>query len=82
MNGPQRTACLAKGCINNQYQLTIPRQWERPMVTVTWRTRGTPNMELRNTDGQTLSTSYVWPVPLPDNESTAKKTSQRRDATP
>ncbi len=26
MNGPQRTACLAKGCINNQYQLTIPRQ--------------------------------------------------------
>ena len=23
MNGPQRTACLAKGCINNQYQLTI-----------------------------------------------------------
>ncbi len=27
MNGPQRTACLAKGCINNQYQLTIPRQW-------------------------------------------------------
>ncbi len=22
MNGPQRTACLAKGCINNQYQLT------------------------------------------------------------
>ncbi len=33
MNGPQRTACLAKGCINNQYQLTIPRQWARPMVT-------------------------------------------------
>ncbi len=24
MNGPQRTACLAKGWINNQYQLTIP----------------------------------------------------------
>ncbi len=27
MNGPQRTACLAKGCINNQYQLAIARQW-------------------------------------------------------
>ncbi len=27
MNGPQRTACLAKSCINNHYQLTIPRQW-------------------------------------------------------
>ena len=27
MNGPQRTACLAKGCINNQYQLTMLRQW-------------------------------------------------------
>ncbi len=27
MNGPQRTACLAKGWINNQYQLTIPMQW-------------------------------------------------------
>ena len=33
MNGPQRTACLAKGCINNQYQLTIPRQWASSMVT-------------------------------------------------
>ena len=32
MNGPQRTACLAKGYINNQYQLTIPRQWASPMV--------------------------------------------------
>ena len=31
MNGPQRTACLAKGCINNQ--LTIPRQWVSSMVT-------------------------------------------------
>ena len=33
MNGPQRTACLAKGCINNQYQLAIARQWASSMVT-------------------------------------------------
>ncbi len=25
MNGPQRTACLAKGYINNQFSLTFPR---------------------------------------------------------
>ncbi len=28
----------------------------------------TRNYGKRNTDGRTLSTSYVWPVPLPDNE--------------
>ncbi len=28
---------------------------------------GTRNDGKRNTDGRTLSTSYVWPVPLPDN---------------
>ncbi len=33
MNDPQRTACLAKGCINNQYQLAIARQWASSMVT-------------------------------------------------
>ena len=33
MNGPQRTACLAKGCIKNQYQLAIARQWASSMVT-------------------------------------------------
>ncbi len=33
MNGPQQTACLAKGCINNQYQLAIARQCTSSMVT-------------------------------------------------
>ncbi len=32
MNGPQRTACLAKGFINNQHQLTIPSQLASSMV--------------------------------------------------
>ncbi len=64
MNGPQRTACLAKGCINNQH-------WENGYIpgNVTCHAgqedKWTSGQEEH---GQTLSTSYVWPVPLPDND--------------
>ena len=59
MNGPQQTACLAKGCINNQYQLfKSMTKWDSGQPT-----------DGRN-DRQTICKSYVWPVPLPDKKQT------------
>ncbi len=64
MNSPQRTACLAKGCINNQYQLTILRKWAAQWLTsldVRCRTTQAGKQPV------SLSNSYVWPVLLPEN---------------
>ncbi len=66
----KRTACLAKGCINNQYQLTISRQWASSMSTslamsiniAIWHAGQDSHALTDNRQLLSLAT-----VPLPDN---------------
>ena len=58
MNGPQWTACLAKGYNNGKYK------WIEILVK---GKKTAHKIVSQDTNGMTFINSYVWPVPLPDN---------------
>ena len=75
MNSPQRTACLAKGYTDNNNnhwatlnlcQITLT---ESLLLTLQPCYHEMADRTASRTDRRTvtMSISYVWPVPLPDN---------------